>query len=348
MSFRPLLPSLVIALSALAFTAAQGADPLAFRIESLLVTPAHGPLVRVWVQNLGQQPYEGQLSLNAPEGWQIGGAAQPLKLAAGQSQRVSFNVQRGVSVEQNSYRLEAVARGPGSEALRHVQQVAAATSPYFKPTIDGKPDDWADAVPVRFQTAGRWTEVRSYWNRSQFSLLVAVEEDKLERYRPGEAFDALQVAIAAEGTQTGDSADGASTRWEYLLVSTGERGAGRCFQLAQPGTPLRETQGRRALEPLAYNIEIAVWRAEKTTYYECAIPWRPIREQIPPSEGRELCFSLLVHDPDGTGLRDWGQAAGLWPSQRNRLAWSDWQGAQWPAQAPFDNKIEWGFCASKF
>jgi hypothetical protein len=68
---------------------------------------------------------------------------------------------------------------------------------------------------------------------------------------------------------------------------------------------------------------------------------------IEPMEGREFGLSLLVHDPDGTGLRDFGEAAGLWPWQRSRLAWSQWPGARWAKDAPFDNRIEWGFCSSK-
>ena len=46
-------------------------------------------------------------------------------------------------------------------------------------------------------------------------------------------------------------------------------------------------------------------------------------------KGGEFCLSLLVHDPDGVGIRDWGEAVGLWPCQRNRLAWSRWPGARW-------------------
>ncbi len=325
----------------------QASEPLAVRVENFLVTPAHGPLIRVWVLNQGAESYEGQLALGVPAGWQIAPREQPVKLAAGEARRVVFNVQRGVSLEGNTYPLEAKLT-VGGQVVKHAQHVQAATSPYFKPVIDGKPEDWNDAVPVRFTTAGKRTEIRSYWNRNFFALLVAVEEEKLERYGAGAVCDALQVAIAAEGTQTGDSPGGVATRWEYLLVSAREHGTGRCFQLAEPGTPLSETQTRRPLDALQYNAEIAVWRNEGTTYYECAIPWRPIRETIPASEGRELCFSLLVHDPEGTGLRDWGQAVGLGPAQRNRLAWSDWPGARWPHQAPFDNKIEWGFCASKY
>ncbi|KPK41912.1 MAG: hypothetical protein AMK72_14780, partial [Planctomycetes bacterium SM23_25] len=89
-----------------------------------------------------------------------------------------------------------------------------------------------------------------------------------------------------------------------------------------------------------------VTRRDGVTYYECAIPMKAI-PQIRPEPGREFCFSVLVHDPGGTGLRDWGEAAGLWPWQRSRLAWCAWQGATWPDDPPFDNKVEWGFCSSK-
>jgi hypothetical protein len=69
--------------------------------------------------------------------------------------------------------------------------------------------------------------------------------------------------------------------------------------------------------------------------------------EIKATEGREFRFSVLVHDPDGTGVRDWGEAAGLWPWQRSRLAWASWQGVQWGKEPPFDSAIEWGFCSSK-
>jgi len=84
------------------------------------------------------------------------------------------------------------------------------------------------------------------------------------------------------------------------------------------------------------------------TYYECSIPFRLLRDRIRPSEGREFHLSVLVHDPGGTGIRDWGQAAGMGPPERNRLAWSLWQGAKWGDEPPFDNKTHWGLCSSKY
>ncbi|MHC4181658.1 MAG: hypothetical protein ACYSWU_29560, partial [Planctomycetota bacterium] len=94
--------------------------------------------------------------------------------------------------------------------------------------------------------------------------------------------------------------------------------------------------------------QVAVSRTGTMTYYECGIPFSPMRGQIRPSEGREFCMSVLVHDLDGTGIRDWGRAAGLWPWQRSRWAWSRWAGAVWGKQPPFDNKLQWGLCSSTY
>ena len=232
----------------------------------------------------------------------------------------------------------------------HRQDAVCTSAPYFRPTIDGKPDDWKDAIPVTFTSGGKKTVISTYWNRKQFALLVAVEEEKLVPWQadPGPAgCDAVQLAISPDEAPTGSSSDGPSGRYEFLLVATGG-GRGRCFQLAEPATKLGPTQKPRALAPLALEqAEIAVGRSSGYTCYECAIPFKNLAE-IRPSEGREFCLSVLVHDPDGTGLRDWGQAAGLWPEERNRLAWSDWPGAKWPSQPPCDNKLPWGLCSSKY
>jgi hypothetical protein len=112
---------------------------------------------------------------------------------------------------------------------------------------------------------------------------------------------------------------------------------------------LADARQQRALGPLVYDdAQVAISRREGVTYYECSIPFKLMRSEIRPSEGREFCLSLLVHDPDGTGLRDWGQAAGLPPSRRTWMAWSPWKGADWGEDPPLDNKVPWGLCSSKY
>ena len=149
---------------------------------------------------------------------------------------------------------------------------------------------------------------------------------------------------AATGTKPADKA----ARYEFLVVGgAGMFGRARCFALIEPGAALSVAQERRALEPLVLKeAQVAVRRRRGITCYECAIPASAIAG-IRLTVGREICFSALVHDPDGTGLRDWGEAAGLWASQRSRLAWCVWEGLEWGRDAPFDNKIEWGLCSSK-
>ena len=61
---------------------------------------------------------------------------------------------------------------------------------------------------------------------------------------------------------------------------------------------------------------------------------RRLAGQLEPAEGREFYLAVLVRDPDGTGLRDVGTAAGLWPEANDRQAWSRWPGAVWGDQPP--------------
>ncbi len=328
----------------------SAAEPVALRFESFCVTPAHLPSAVVVVANHGQGPYQGVLQVKAPEGWLLSPDRQEVALGPGETRRVAFAVKRGLTREENSYLLEASITGGGTTVTR-AQQVAAASAPYFKPEIDGKIDDWGDAIPVTWISGGKKTVVSTYWNRRQFSLLVAVEEDRLlpRGAAPATGCDAVQVAISPEGAATGRSADDEATRFEFLFVATGEGTGGKCFLLAEPGMKLGEGQKLRPLGPLAYDdAQVAVSRSGGMSYYECAIPFKLLGNRIRPSEGREFRLSVLVHDPDGTGIRDWGEAAGLDSSQRNRLAWSLWPGAQWGDQPPLDNKTTWGLCSSKY
>ncbi len=350
------LPAVVLIVLMLAGNALAG-DPVALRLESLTVAPPHQPLAVVDIKNLQDGPYQGTVTLEAPDGWRIAPDKQPVSLGAGETKRVSFRTEGGLNLAVNSYPFtvsaSAVTKAGGRTIVRK-QNISCASAPYFKPTIDGDPAEWKDAIPVAFLVGGKKTVLSTYWNRRQFCILVAVEEDKLVRRGTSGCFDAVyvdavQVALSPQDTKTGKSPDDEANRFEFLFVATGSGTNGKCFQLAEPGMKLAEAAKCRSLDGLEYEkAQAAVSRTGSITYYECSIPFRPMRSKIRPSEGREFFFSVLVHDPDGTGIRDWGQAAGLWPSQRNALAWSKWQGAKWGEKPPFDNKLEWGLCSSKY
>jgi hypothetical protein len=329
--------------------ACWAAEPVALRVENVLVSPSHGPLARVAVKNLLPTAYRGVVRLAGPAGWRIVPAQREVSLAPGQVERVAFNVERGQYVEANEYAMVAAAEGAGAVVSRK-QTICCASAPYFKPAIEAKPDQWKEAIPVSFLTAGKRTTLSTHWSRNQFSFLVAVEETALSGLNAaGRPCDAVQIAISAAGSTTGTQPDQPAGRYEFLLAWTGSGSAGKCFLLAKPDTKLAEAAQCRKLAGLEYDkAQVQVSRAGSVTYYAGGIPFKLMREEIPPSEGREFCLSVLVHDPDGTGIRDWGQAAGLWPWQRSRWAWSLWDGAKWGAEPPMDNKTEWGLCASKY
>ena len=345
-----LVGSLVIGAAA----STRSAEPIAMRISSFTVAPAHTPLAVVNVRNLSVGPYRGMLRVKGPEGWLIVPPEMQVSVPAGGTARAAFTVQRGTNLEVNSYPMEVSAASAGATVI-HRQNVVCASAPYYKPKIDGKIDDWKDAIPVTFVTGGKKTAISTYWNRRQFAILVAVEEDKLVPWLkddPQQSCDAIQLALSPQETATPTSPGEAAGRYEFLFVATGGpqdgRSKARCFRLAEPATRLGETQKPCDLSGLEFaGAEAVVSRTDIVTYYECAIPFKALPE-IQPGEGREFCLSVLVHDPDGTGLRDWGLAAGLWPSQRNRLAWSVWPGARWGKVPPLDNKTPWGLCSSKY
>ena len=94
------------------------------------------------------------------------------------------------------------------------------------------------------------------------------------------------------------------------------------------------------------DAQVEVKRKGKITIYECAIPLSAM-PNIQADVGREIGFSLLVHNAENGNIRDLGKAAGLWPTQTNKYAWSTWQGVKWQDKPQYDNKIEWGLCSSK-
>ena len=241
--------------------------------------------------------------------------------------------------------------GAGGRISRK-QNIVCASAPYFKPKIDGNIADWADSIPVTFVGNGKKTVIRTYWTKRLWSVCVEVEESKLGGYRKnaeGGMVDAVQFALAVGGAETGSKPDDKANRYEFLIADCpGLFAKDKCFLLARPGEALGLSQEVRSLDGLEFaEAAVVVKRKGKTTVYECSIPFSAM-PQIRPDTGREICFSVLVHDPDDTGIRDWGKAAGLWQSQRNKYAWCSWQGVKWADPPPYDNKIEWGLCSSKY
>ena len=341
-----LLAVLVVGPALLGSDSATTAEPIEIRVEPLTVPPATQPLLAVAVRNRLERPCQGRLTISAPDDWRIAPDTQTMELAAGAEKRFAFNIEKARNVEANRYPFAVVA-DLGDQQLRWQQTVFVASAPYARVTVDGRPDEWQEAIPVSFEHGGRQTTFSTFWSRKHFCVLVAVQEDRHTPYggAAGPPCDAIQLAISP--LEPAEASAERAGRFEFLLASAA--GVARGFQLAAWDMPRTVAAQERALEPLQCDdVEIAIQRDGDVTYYECSLPFRLIREAIEPAEGREFYLSVLVHDPDGTGLRDLGRAAGLWPGADDAHAWSRWRGMAQGAVLPSDNRVRWGLCTSKY
>jgi len=323
-----------------------GAADLQIRPKNFIVTPSTGPVAEIIVRNNASAPYSGTVTPTYPDGWQVAPLAQPLKLAGGESKVLSFAVEKGLDRKANDYPVSIAANG--YETL--TAEVLCASTPFYKPKIDGKFDEWSDAIPVMFITNGKKTVVRSYWNKAQFCLAVEVEEDALTGLADAteaSGADAIQFALSPGKSKTADSFDGSSVRYEFVVAASGSRWKGdKCFKLMNSGDSLSVAAEARELQPLLLEeAEVKVKRADGITRYELTVPMKPMKP-LRATAGREYCFSLLVHDPDGTGVRDMGTVMNLNEATRIPQAWCNWKFAKWNGIVPFDNKVEFGFCSS--
>ena len=339
----------VVTLATPATGAPAGEAPVLVRAKNFVVTPSTGPATGVIVRNRLGEPYKGTLEVKFPEGWKVTPKEHALELAAGETREYPFAIESGSDRAANSYPVEIIVEGDGGRTVSR-QQVVCASAPYLKPQIDGDLKEWKDSIPITFTTRGRRTVVRAYWNRRRFCLAVEVEEDRLIGYEArsgGSGMDAVQFALAKANARTGAEDTDKSARFEFLVAGTGaNRSSGKCFSLMRPGSALGLCRERRALDPLlTEGAEVAVGRSGGVTRYELSIPFKPMRS-LRATPGREFCFSLLVHDPDGTGVRDLGEVMNMWESERPPLGWCSWQGVKWGDARPFDGKIEFGFCSS--
>ncbi len=326
----------------------MSAPNVAVRAEHFTVPPATGPVTHILARNTGDTECTVTIEPKFPAGWQWTPRNREVTLPPGEVKRLPFTIEKASDAKSNRYAIEITVI-QGSDKAVHKQNVACASAPYFKPKIDGNFKDWADAIAATFTTAGKKTVVSTYWDKRNFYLYVQVEEDKLCSYRKNAArVDAVQFALAPRNAVTASAPQAKVQRSEFLIVDVGGMFAkDRCFQLIEPGQELSVTQELRSLDTMGFkDAKVVVKRQGQITHYECAIPFAAI-PTIRPAVGREITFSVLVHDPDGTGIRDWGKAAGLWPEQRNRFAWCMWDSVKWTADPPYDSRVEFGLCSSK-
>jgi hypothetical protein len=255
-------------------------------------------------------------------------------------------VESAVDVESNSYPVTVTVEGSAG-SFPSEQRVICASAPFFKPRIDGNLDEWKDSIPVAFPAGGRKTVVRSYWNNDCFCLAVEVEEDKfigLGDLAEKKAIDAVQFGLSLPGVPP---ADNKLSRYEFLVAGSGSRwSADKCFLLAGSGDDVSVVSKSRQLDGLEMkDAKVVVKRRGTVTCYEVAVPFSGM-PAINPAPGREIGFGLIVHDPDGTGIRDIGSVMNRWETSRKPSGWCSWNGVKWGEKPPYDSMAEFGFCSS--
>ena len=318
------------------------------RAENFTVPPATGPLTHILARNTGDTECTITVQPKYPDGWQWTPKHRKVTIEPGRLIRLPFTIEKAANTESNRYPVELTVIDASGETV-HRQDVVCASAPFFKPKIDGSFKDWSDAIPVTFTTAGSKTVVSTYWNKRYFYIYAQVEEKKLYSYKKkAQQIDAVQFALAPKNTVTPSKPTAKAQRYEFLIVNaSGLFARDKCFCLIKPGEDLSLTQQPRSLETLQLKEALTVVKRQGTiTHYECAIPFA-VMPAIKPDVGREIALSVLVHDPDGTGIRDLGKAMGLWSQQRNWFAWCKWDPVKWSQEPPYDSKIEWGLCSSK-
>ncbi len=302
-------------------------EALRLRMENFTVMPSTGPVVNVRVENRSDKELETTLQVLWPVGWKGAPESRKVTLQPSSTTITPFTIEKAIDVAANRYPVTIEARA-GEHTVTRTQQIVCATAPYLKPTLDGQLDDWKDAAPITFPTAGKATTVMTCWNRRQFCLAV-----RADRMNSG----AIQFALAsAKFDKPG--------RFEFVVVVPKKDGPAKCFQLLKPGDDLAIAEKSRPLAGLeCETLEAHVTRDGETMCIEVAAPVKSLTD-LRPTPGRAFRFSALVHTQDG--LRDLGSVMNLWNDQRSPHSWCRWEGAKFGPTPPFDSNVEFGFSSS--
>lgn len=252
---------------------AQGAD---VKVRNFTVNPSTGPLGAVDVTG----DFKGAVTLTPPAGWvlepstvQVEGANAP------------FRVVKATENPENRYTFKVEAGGK-----TETQAVSVASAPYGKLVVDASPDPlWKDGIPLEWQTAGKKTTLRMFWNED--NLYLAVELDGgLKSLQYGFGF------IKKNGTKI------------YHEFETDALGKTHHLSLED---------GKIVKRPLSAK-SVTLTDTGKTRC-EIELPVEAI-EGIRFDAGREFYFSMIVQDTDGT-IRDLGERMNRPASTKRKDAW---------------------------
>jgi len=253
--------------------AAGGAD---IKVRNFTVNPSTGPLGAVDV--IGD--WKGTVTLTPPAGWVLEPQAVKVEGAS-----APFRVVKATENPENRYTFTIEAGGK-----IETQTVCVASAPYGKLAVDAKPDPlWKDAIPLEWQTSGKKTVLRMFWNEDNIYLAVELEGG-LKSLQYGFGF------IKKNGTRI------------YHEFETDALGKTEHLTLEE-GKVVRKSVSAKSLS----------LSDKGTTICEIELPMEAV-EGIRFDAGREFYFSLIVKDTDGK-IRDLGERMNRPASTKRRDAW---------------------------
>lgn len=317
-------PSLSLIALSLSAAYALHAAPI-MRCHSFLVNPSTGPVAEITVSSA--EAWSGTLTVTPPDGWTIDPQAHDITLQANENKCLPYRIIKAREVADNAYPFTLALSG----GVTVTQTVRTASAPFGKPKVDGKLDDWKDAIPLRFGEKGAQTTLRTYWDNAAFYLAIEVEQKTLNLSRTDGLRNAVQLYLAPKS---------ATVKRHEFLIEPVSKSKAICKRLASPDK-VNDPDG---IEEKGANV--ALRTSGGVTVYEIALPLS-LLDGIRVDAGREFRLGLLVHDPDGSGLRDLGSIMNRPPDSRTSTpsCFFIWKGGCW--NTPFyDGGTEFGFCSS--
>ena len=321
----------------------DGLRPFAAQVLPLSRDPrASAPgsaAVRVRLQNIGIGPQKGVIELDAPRNWKLASDRYDVALDEGESKTYEFRALQTTGEKfDNGVPFGVVVRAGKRYTWKFDAPTATALNvqPGARPTLDGKLDDWADAIWMDGapNAAGVRARVALKWDAQSLYVAAEVKEPALTPRRVEETsydfwrdHDALQIAFG-----TSETPETAPARQPFrdsdagfLLTPFAQTGGqdyeGRVLKLWSNDLAFNRAADRVRWGGQVPGSSCVVARDERaeTTIYEAAIPLSALPKVDPAQLAQRddvVRFGWILHDDEGAPL-DWGRQIGNFPWWEN-------------------------------
>ncbi len=321
---------------------------LLIRPKNFIVNPSTGPVHEVMVTNTTNKPFSGTIAITYGKGWTSTPKNHKITLKPHESKDISQAITKAVDYASNSYPVKVVVKNiSGKEVFSKDFTTKCFSAPYYEVKIDGNLKEWKDSIPISFKTKGKNTKLRTYWDRDNFYIAVEVEEDKFMGTSDSKTPDCIQISLSNKKAKSNEKSFSSN---QFVAVGSNSMWSGnKVYNVISPSEQQRLFSIPNQMPNIVKNSQIDVDRDndKKITTYEIAIPFSSIKG-VKPTAGRGLNFSILVHDPDGTGIRELASVMNMPQLLNEKLStWVSWYDTFFNStKAKYDDKVDFGFCSS--